>query len=174
MNSSSLLRWLAATLSASALFGCAQTTPETPNATAATAQTTTSSAPEAATAPTSAPAATTAPAETPTTTPTADAKEIELEINPTDLSFDDAKGKASYDPDRTRMAADYKTYVFETAELKAVVGEKNLKKKLKLRVAVLSSTTKRSTPKDPNLPQPMGGFTYETIVCKPLKLLSAE
>jgi hypothetical protein len=116
----------------------------------------------------------TAPSAKPETT-----KEMDVSIGTWGLVIDEAKGKVTYEPYRGVKQAYYPTYEFNLAEFKAVLGAENvdangLKTPVKLRVLVLSDTSRNFTPKDPNMQSPMGGFAYQTIVCKPIKLLPAE
>ena len=116
----------------------------------------------------------TAPSAKPETT-----KEMDLSIGTWGLVIDEAKEKVTYEPYRGVKRDHYPTYEFNLAEFKAVLGAENvdakgLKTPVKLRVLVLSDTARNFTPKDPSMPSPMGGFTYQTIVCKPIKLLPAE
>ncbi len=107
------------------------------------------------------------------------AKEMDVSLGTDGIVIDEAKGKVTYDPDGRRKTHHYTIYEFNLAEFKAVLGAGNvdangLKTPVKLRVLVLSDTSRNSAPKDPNMASPMGGFTYQTIVCKPIKLLSPE
>ena len=116
----------------------------------------------------------TAPSAKPETT-----KEMDVSLGTDGLVIDEAKGKVTYDPDGRRKTPHYTIYEFNLAEFKTVLGAGNvdangLKTSVKLRVLVLSDTSRNFTPNDPTMPSPVGGFTYRTIICKPIKLLPAE
>ncbi len=89
-----------------------------------------------------------------------------ITLDPAETSWDEAAGKATFEPDRDRQKADYETYVLDLPSLTAALGGRP-EAPVNVEIEILRESTETYTPSDPNLPSPMGGFrttTYEARV----------
>ena len=84
---------------------------------------------------------------------------VTVTLEPRYLSYDDAKGIATFSPDSDRQMADYTTWVLDLKSLEAVVGRPT--EPVEVTVELSSTDVKKSTPAD-GMPSPSGGFTYTT------------
>lgn len=111
---------------------------------------------------------TTAPAEVAPAAPVATpgpTERVTVTLDPGEMSYDEAKNRATFSPGSRRQAADYTTYELDLASLEAALGGRPTEP-VTVVLEVGPPTVERSTPSDPNLPAPMGGFTYTTYVGK--------
>lgn len=83
-------------------------------------------------------------------------------------SFEKEKDKLIYDPDSMRQTSIYNKYIFSLKEFKKAGG--NPDSSAKIFYTILDSKSKNSTPSDPNMPSPDGGFTFITHTCKITKV----
>lgn len=110
--------------------------------------------------PTAAPAPEASPAAAPAAAPAAERRTVTLD--PSEMSWDEAAGKAIFSPGSRVMAADYTTWELDLASVEATLGGRP-QAPVAVVVEVSGVETSNYKPEDPNLPQPMGGFTYTTI-----------
>ncbi len=98
--------------------------------------------------------------------PTAPAKERRtITLNPTEMTYDEAKGTCTFRPDGAVKRASYTRYVLDLASLERVLGSRPT---APVAVVVELEPAVTGTSKvDPSLPQPLGGFrqtTYKGVV----------
>ena len=71
-------------------------------------------------------------------------------------------------------AATYEYCQFEQSALKAAVGEANFSAEVTVKVEMTPLKSETFKPKDPNAPQPEGGFTNKTFSCNVLEVVPAS
>jgi hypothetical protein len=71
-----------------------------------------------------------------------------------------------YSPDSMRQTNKYKKFVFDLNEFKKMGGNLDREANFKIHFSVLQTDIESSTPSDPNMPSPSGGFTYIINTCK--------
>lgn len=71
-----------------------------------------------------------------------------------------------YSPDSMRQTNKYKKFVFDLNEFKRLGGNLNREADFTIHFSVLQTDIESSTPSDPNMPSPSGGFTFIINTCK--------
>jgi hypothetical protein len=84
---------------------------------------------------------------------------VTVTLDPRYMSYDEAKGIATFSPDSDRQMSEYTTWVLDLKSLESVVGRPS--GPVVVTVELSSTDVKKSTPAD-GMPSPMGGFTYTT------------
>lgn len=113
----------------------------------------------------------TTPPETTPPGPPAEAAEAAptrrvIGLVPSETTWDEAGGKAIFEPDRDRQKADYETYVLDLPSLMAALGGRP-EATVNIEIEITRESSETYFPSDPNMPSPMGGFrtiTYEARV----------
>ena len=91
--------------------------------------------------------------------PSAPMERLILTLDPSEMAYEGAV--ARFSPGSRVQAADYTTYELELASLEAALGGRP-SAPVAVVVDVGPEDVTVSTPSDPNMPAPMGGFRYIT------------
>jgi hypothetical protein len=110
-----------------------------------------------ATAPTQAPAP--APSAPAAASPAAPLERLTITLDPSEMAYEGTIVRFS--PGSRKQAAEYTTYELDLASLEAALGGRP-SAPVAVVVEVGPADEKVSTPSDPNMPAPMGGFHYIT------------
>lgn len=86
---------------------------------------------------------------------------VPLTLDPSEITYDEAGKTARFTPGGGRQSASYTTYVLDLPSLEATLGGRPTAP-VAVIVEVGPEVVTRSTPTDPNLPAPDGGFTFTT------------
>jgi hypothetical protein len=96
-----------------------------------------------------------------------------LRFVPSSLSKTDVEGIGKYCLDCNVQKARYEYCHFDLVQLTEVVGADNLDTEVTLSVAMTPTKSETYKPKDPNMPQPEGGFTHLMFSCRALSVVPA-
>lgn len=107
-------------------------------------------------------------------TPPAD--EPPAEVRELDIDFSSARDEPDTATvevclDCFKRSATYQYCHFDKAALEATLGAENMGNRLNVEIEMVEGTAETYVPKDPNMPQPDGGFTHEHFSCTVLQIL---
>lgn len=85
-----------------------------------------------------------------------------------------AHGVGKHCLDCSVRKATYTYCHFDIAQLTDVVGADNLDNEVSLNVSMTLMASENYTPKDPNSPQPSGGFTHKMFKCSALSVAAEQ
>lgn len=95
-----------------------------------------------------------------------------LTFVPSELVAGDVADTVKFCLNCKRRAATYEYCHFAVGELHAAVGQDALTKSVTVKVAMTPLTSTTYTPKDPNAPQPEGGFVHNAFACSVLEVVT--
>lgn len=101
---------------------------------------------------------------------TATAETQTMRLVPSSLSKTAVEGVGKHCLDCSVRKATYTYCHFDIAQLTDVVGAEKLDDEVLLNVSMTLMTSENYTPKDPNSPQPEGGFTHKMFRCSALSV----
>jgi Tfp pilus assembly major pilin PilA len=104
------------------------------------------------------------------TTDAAPVRTESLTFVPSELVAGDAEGSVKHCLNCRVRTATYEYCHFELSALNAAVGEANLSSQVTAKVAMTPLASETFKPKDPNAPQPEGGFVHDAFSCRILEI----